>query len=196
MRVHLIDVGAGAATLIEFPCAAMLVDTGGESGGDFDSTSILVKYLDDFFERRGDLAGTLDLLVLTHPHVDHTRGVRSVLERYRVKNAVTNGRQGVMGNQGDARQGPWTAYRYGHPRWATVEKLVKYVRGIRPTVTVPVAFGATKFYDVPDGKGDLLHGMGRKHGLRGGHQGELEADALGRNPLYRRVRRTRARVHR
>lgn len=30
MRVHFIDVGQGAATLIQFPCGSVLVDTGGE----------------------------------------------------------------------------------------------------------------------------------------------------------------------
>jgi beta-lactamase superfamily II metal-dependent hydrolase len=30
MRLHVIDVGQGDATLVEFPCAAILVDTGGE----------------------------------------------------------------------------------------------------------------------------------------------------------------------
>src|SRR5712691_11012070 len=49
MQVHFIDVGQGAATLIEFPCAAILVDTGGENNGDFDSNSELVTYLDEFF---------------------------------------------------------------------------------------------------------------------------------------------------
>ena len=45
MRVHLIDVGQGAATLIEFSCAAVLVDTGGESNDQFDSTTHLMTYL-------------------------------------------------------------------------------------------------------------------------------------------------------
>jgi len=31
MRVHVINVGQGAATLFEFQCGAVLVDTGGES---------------------------------------------------------------------------------------------------------------------------------------------------------------------
>src|SRR5262249_30129074 len=91
MRVHVIDVGQGAATLVEFPCAAMLIDTGGESNGDFNSTDELTQYLDDFFSRRSDLNRTLHSLVLTHPHIDHTRGVPSVLRQYRVLNAVTNG---------------------------------------------------------------------------------------------------------
>ena len=36
MRAHFIDVGQGDATLLEFPCAAVLIDTGGEQNGEFD----------------------------------------------------------------------------------------------------------------------------------------------------------------
>src|SRR5262245_13780723 len=39
MRIHLIDVGQGAATLIEFSCGAILIDTGGESNRYMDSTA-------------------------------------------------------------------------------------------------------------------------------------------------------------
>src|SRR5262249_569166 len=100
MQVHFIDVGQGAATLIEFPCAAILVDTGGENNGDFDSNSELLSYLDDFFGRRSDLKNTLHSLILSHPHIDHTRGVKDVLGRYKVLNAVTNGQEEGSGKSG------------------------------------------------------------------------------------------------
>jgi len=100
MQVHFIDVGQGAATLIEFPCAAILVDAGGENNGGFDSNSELVTYLDDFFSRRADLRKTLHSLILTHPHIDHTRGVREVLGRYKILNAVTNGQEEGSGKSG------------------------------------------------------------------------------------------------
>ena len=79
MRVHLIDVGQGAATLVEFSCAAILIDTGGESNKRHDSTKNLIDYLNAFFESRPDLERTLALLLLTHPHIDHTRGANVVL---------------------------------------------------------------------------------------------------------------------
>src|SRR5690242_12338473 len=31
MHVHFIDVGDGAATLVEFPCGVVMIDAGGES---------------------------------------------------------------------------------------------------------------------------------------------------------------------
>src|SRR5947208_1830856 len=75
MRVHLINVGQGCATLIEFPCAAILIDTGGESDSLFNSSDSLKAYLEDFFDKRTDLNHTLQCVYLTHPHIDHTRGI-------------------------------------------------------------------------------------------------------------------------
>jgi competence protein ComEC len=91
MKVHLIDVGQGAATLFEFSCGAVLVDTGGEMNGEFNSKDALQSYLDVFFDGRADLNRTIDLLVISHPHIDHARNARLVAEEYTVKNVVTDG---------------------------------------------------------------------------------------------------------
>jgi competence protein ComEC len=99
MRVHLIDVGQGAATLIEFSCAAVLIDTGGESNRYMDSTSNLVSYLRTFFQSRPDLQDTLALVVLTHPHIDHTRGAQVVFGEFKVENLVTDGHTGSSGGR-------------------------------------------------------------------------------------------------
>lgn len=102
MRAHFIDVGQGAATLIEFPCAAMLIDTGGEQNAQFAGTTALMDYLDTFFASRPHLNKTLSSLILTHPHKDHTLGVPAVLARYKVLNAITNGMQTGSGRFGQA----------------------------------------------------------------------------------------------
>ena len=94
MSVHLLDVGQGAATLLEFPCGAVLVDTGGEQNPLFDAVPALVRQLDAFFATRPDLQRTLELLVITHPHLDHVRGIPAVLEHYVVKRVVDNGMRG------------------------------------------------------------------------------------------------------
>lgn len=91
MRIHLIDVGQGAATLIEFSCGAVLVDTGGESSDHYHSEQRLLRYLDRFFKVRPHLHSTLALLVLTHPHIDHTRSAMAVFRHYKVQNVVTDG---------------------------------------------------------------------------------------------------------
>jgi competence protein ComEC len=91
MVLHFIDIGQGDATLLEFPCGAALIDTGGEQNELFDGEAALYAYLDAFFARRADLNRTLDLLLITHPHIDHNRAAVGVLERYTVKNVVDNG---------------------------------------------------------------------------------------------------------
>jgi len=89
--VHSIDIGQGAATLLEFPCGAVLVDTGGEKNKTFDGVKALISYLDTFFARRTDLRKTIDLLAITHPHIDHTRGLQAVLQAYTIRNVIDNG---------------------------------------------------------------------------------------------------------
>jgi competence protein ComEC len=91
MVFHFIDIGQGDATLLEFPCGAVLIDTGGEQNELFDSNKALLAHLDAFFERRKDLQRTLDLLLITHPHIDHNRSALAVLDRYRVRGVVDNG---------------------------------------------------------------------------------------------------------
>jgi competence protein ComEC len=94
LRVHMLDIGQGAATLLETPCGAILVDTGGEQNASFDGVAALSRQLDAFFARRTDLNNTIDLLVITHPHVDHVRGIPLVLSRYTVKGVVDGGHDG------------------------------------------------------------------------------------------------------
>lgn len=105
MRVHFIDVGQGDATLIEFPCGTMLIDTGGERIPDkewekatYDSTQKLLAYLENVL---GD-DKRIDLLLLTHPHKDHTRGVPEVLRKYKPRLIVHNGQWHGSGAQDQA----------------------------------------------------------------------------------------------
>ncbi|MEM7482920.1 MAG: MBL fold metallo-hydrolase [Acidobacteriota bacterium] len=100
-KVHFIDVGQGDATLFEFPCAAMLVDAGGEKNPRFNSNETLVEYLQVFFAERPELDRTLRLVALTHPHLDHTRGIEPLLlAGIRVENVVTNGQTVGSGGRG------------------------------------------------------------------------------------------------
>ncbi len=112
MRAHFIDVGQGDATLLEMPCAAVLIDTGGEENDEFDSTRALEEYLDTFFARRTDLERTIDLLVITHPHIDHTRGIPMVLERYHVTHVIDNGQEQSSGRKEMIALHEWLK---GHP---------------------------------------------------------------------------------
>lgn len=74
MAAHFIDVGQGAAVLLEFSCGAALVDAGGQADRSVDGNARLMAYLETFFQRRPDLNRTLDVAFLTHAHADHTNG--------------------------------------------------------------------------------------------------------------------------
>ncbi len=90
MTAHFINTGQAAATLLEFPCGAILVDAGSQ---DDAATTALTDYLDAFFARRTDLQGTLNSVIITHPHIDHTEALKEVARKFKVINFVDNGQQ-------------------------------------------------------------------------------------------------------
>lgn len=93
------DVGQGASVLLEFACGAALIDTGGEKNSSFDSTQHLTDYLDGFFARRTDLRSTFAVVILSHPHIDHTRGLPKVLREYTVQTLVDDGMETGSGGR-------------------------------------------------------------------------------------------------
>jgi competence protein ComEC len=99
MNAHFINVGQGASVLLEFACGAALIDTGGEKNSSFDSTQRLNDYLDAFFARRTDLRSTLAVVILSHPHIDHTRGLPTVLKEYTVQTLVDDGMETGSGGR-------------------------------------------------------------------------------------------------
>lgn len=106
MRIHLINVGQGCATLVEFPCGAILIDIGGEKNEPFNAPDSLRTYLNEFFERRTDLNRTLQCVYITHPHTDHTdtNQVKVILDgTYTIKNIVTDGLEQGSGKVGQKR---------------------------------------------------------------------------------------------
>jgi len=145
MRVHLIDVGQGAATLIEFSCAAILIDTGGESNRYMDSTANLVGYLRTFFESRPDLNDTLALVVLTHPHIDHTRGAQVLFGEFKVEHLVTDGHTTSSG--GRAQLAAIRAARRQHVPDEVINTKTIPAGGLTSPVIDPVA--------CPDGDPDI-----------------------------------------
>jgi competence protein ComEC len=98
MKVHFINVGQAESMLLEFETAAVLIDAGGESTGDDRDRDHLLSYLNDFFDRRTDLRertgrkrGVIYSLIVSHPHIDHTRFLRNVMENFKVLNLVDGG---------------------------------------------------------------------------------------------------------
>src|SRR5262249_33971384 len=94
MIVHVIDVGQASSTLLEFPRGAVLVDAGNEkidhSDEDQDASQV-VDYLEAFFRRRTDLDRTLQAVIITHPHIDHTSALDDVMDQFNVQALIDGG---------------------------------------------------------------------------------------------------------
>jgi beta-lactamase superfamily II metal-dependent hydrolase len=88
MTAHFINVGQADATLLEFPCGAILIDAGAQ---DTAHENDLIDYLEDFFKRRSDLNKTLDLVIITHAHIDHNLALDEVVKQFKVKRYIDNG---------------------------------------------------------------------------------------------------------
>ena len=88
MQVHYINVDQGAAALIEFPCAAIMIDAGGRTGAD---TAHILNYLQEFFARRTDLGGKIAAVFVTHTHIDHDLSLKAVGEAYPIAGYIENG---------------------------------------------------------------------------------------------------------
>lgn len=99
MKAHFINVGQADAALVEFPCGAILIDAGAENAA---TQQNLITYIKNFFARRPDLHNTLDLVIISHDHIDHNLALKAVSENFHIKNYIDNGHTKGSGqiNQG------------------------------------------------------------------------------------------------
>ncbi|MEN6317333.1 MAG: DNA internalization-related competence protein ComEC/Rec2 [Syntrophaceae bacterium] len=87
LKVTVIDVGQGSATLVELSKGKkMLIDGGGMHDNVFDiGKYVVAPYL--WHER----INAIDIVVLTHPHPDHLNGLIYILSHFNVKEVWSNG---------------------------------------------------------------------------------------------------------
>ncbi len=94
LRVHVIDVGQGASTLVRFPSGEnVLVDGGGYADESFDmGRAVIAPFLWHEGIRR------IDHVILSHDHPDHAGGLKFILSHFDVgafwETPVNNGAEG------------------------------------------------------------------------------------------------------
>ena len=93
MRVFCINVGQADCTLLEFPGGAVLID----AGADAEHRGEAKAFLQKFFARRTDLHNTLESIIVTHSHIDHTVELQSLIEGFTVRRVIDNGNRNSSG---------------------------------------------------------------------------------------------------
>lgn len=78
LTVHFIDVGQGDGMLLDVGTTEVLID-----GGEYYAP--MASYIQPFVD------GPIEVVMITHPHTDHYRGLLDVLNQYQVKEIWLNG---------------------------------------------------------------------------------------------------------
>lgn len=111
MFVHFVDVGQGSGAILEFSCAVVLIDTGGQFQGR-NGARQFADYLSAFMAARPQLNNRIETVFTTHPHADHLNGLPLLFRGdgapiYDIRNVVDNSQTGASGSvrkQRDFRQ--------------------------------------------------------------------------------------------
>ncbi|MEK7465374.1 MAG: MBL fold metallo-hydrolase [Patescibacteria group bacterium] len=88
LKIHFLSVGQGDGELVVFPGGAKLLIDGGPPNG---------RVLEEVGTLLGPTDRTIDLVLLSHPQLDHFGGLIEVVKRYRVGALLWNGEEGVAG---------------------------------------------------------------------------------------------------
>jgi len=81
LEITFFDVGQGDAVFIVTPAGHQILIDGGPDSAVLEKLAAEMPFWDR----------TLDLIILSHPHADHLRGLIDVLERYKVENILWTG---------------------------------------------------------------------------------------------------------
>ena len=90
LTVSYLDVGQGAATLVQLPDGTdILIDGGGYQSEQFDTGQNLIAPF--LWHKR---IWRLQDLIITHPHLDHYSGLSFIAERFQPRRLIVNGETG------------------------------------------------------------------------------------------------------
>src|SRR5258708_4992827 len=74
IKIHIVNVGQAAAAIVEFDKAVILIDAGGDEFAPAGAQN-LKDALQEIFTARSELHNTLEAVIVSHPHTDHTRNL-------------------------------------------------------------------------------------------------------------------------
>jgi competence protein ComEC len=138
ITAHYINVGQADSILLEFRTAAILIDAGGEASQPEDRDRVhLIDYLNKFFAERAansalpNLNRTLLAVIISHPHIDHTKNIMAVFENFKVQNLIDGGDDNGSGiKQLNAAR---KFAQDNHIRHAGIkDKMITTTNGLRP----------------------------------------------------------------
>ncbi len=85
LEVYFLDVGQGDSQLIFLPGGVKVLIDGGPNSKILDELALILNPIDRY----------IDLVILSHPQMDHFGGLIDVLKRYQVGVFIFNGRKGT-----------------------------------------------------------------------------------------------------
>ncbi len=85
LELYFLSVGQGDSQLINFPGGVQILVDGGPDA----------KVLNELARAMPEMDRRIELVIATHPELDHFGGLIDVLENYEVGVVITNGRQGT-----------------------------------------------------------------------------------------------------
>ncbi|MBI1838755.1 MAG: hypothetical protein HYR95_00405 [Candidatus Colwellbacteria bacterium] len=85
LNMYLLDVGQGDSQLLVLPAGPKILIDGGPEKAILKSLPKVLSPIDRY----------IDLIILSHPQLDHFSGLISVIERYQVGAFIYNGREGI-----------------------------------------------------------------------------------------------------
>lgn len=93
LKIHIVNVGQAAAAIVEFDKAVILVDAGSDPFTPAGAKN-LRDALQKIFTARPELDNTVEAVIVSHPHIDHTGNLGIVFQAngpFKVRTLVDNG---------------------------------------------------------------------------------------------------------
>ena len=92
MNCHFIDMGQGLAVILQFPNGVVMIDAGSQNPpAATESKKKVLDYLNKFFTNNPQYNWTIDGIIVTHNHYDHTGSIPAIYDagNFTIKNIVS-----------------------------------------------------------------------------------------------------------